>query len=116
MKTLSYLTGNLLFDGNLVFKPDAKLRIKIQDVTVRGDEELVYEKDIPFEAKSLAIFRYLPFELKDFEFDASRRYELTAHVDQQANGQIESGDYATDRGYPVVTAMTEVDMNLVRVP
>jgi len=115
MKTMSYLTGNLLFDGDAHFTSDATIKVVIEDVTVPNDEETVYEKVIDFDAQALSIFRYLPFELKDFEHDPSRCYQLSAYVDVTNNGKIEKGDYASTDIYPVVTAMEEINVQLSRV-
>ncbi len=115
MKTMSYLTGNLLFDGSIQVSKIATIKIIIDDVTITDASEKVYEKAIEFDRDSLPLFKYLPFELKDFEHEPSRRYELSAHMDMNNSGKIESGDYITTQSHPVVTALEDIDVQLSRV-
>lgn len=112
---MSYLTGNILFDGTPKVTDEAVLKVVIEDVTISGNPEVAYSKQLEFDASSIAIFKYMPFELKDFEYDLTRRYELRVHVDMQNNDQISEGDYITDSSQPIVTGMEELDLQLTRV-
>ena len=115
MKTMSYLTGNILFDGSIDIPQTAVIRVIIDDVTIANGSKRAYEKEIDFDAQSLALFKYMPFELKDFEHDPSYQYQLSAHVDVLNTGKIESGDYTTESSYPIVTALEEINLQLSRV-
>ena len=114
MKIMSYLTGNILFDGSIDIPQTAALKIAIEDVTTSNVEK-VYEKAIDFDAQTLSLFKYMPFELKDFEHDPTRSYQLSAHVDKGNTGSVEDGDYVTTDSYPIVTALEEINLQLARV-
>jgi hypothetical protein len=115
MKTASYLTGNILFDGDLKVSDKTTITLAIEDVTTSNKKGKVLEKKLDFDSKTLPIFRYIPFELKEFELEPDRRYSLSAFVDVASNGSVESGDYLTKRSYPVVTGFEEIDLQMERV-
>jgi uncharacterized lipoprotein YbaY len=115
MKTLSYLTGNILFDGSIDIPQTATIKITIDDVTIANSDERAYEKKIEFDAQALSVFKYIPFELKDFEHDPARQYQLSAHVDVASTGTLDEGDYVTNTAYPIVTALEEINLHLTKV-
>lgn len=115
MKTASYLTGNILFDGDIKVSDKTTINISIEDVTISGEKTPLLEKNLVFDPSSLPIFRYLPFELKEFELEQGRSYRLSAHVDVNSTGSIDPGDYLTKRDYPVVTGFEELDLQMERV-
>ena len=45
--------------------------------------------------QTLAIFKYLPFELRNFELNPGR-YTLKVHVDKNGNNKINSEDLVSD--------------------
>jgi hypothetical protein len=113
MKTATYITGNLLFDGDLKIEKNAKIRLTVIDTTMQTDE-VVYRQELPFDASSLAVFKYLPFELRDAELDRSRSYILKAHLDQNGNEQEDVGDYLSTTSHPIVTGLEEFNIQLNR--
>ena len=115
MKTASFLTGNMLFDGDLKVSDKTTITIAIEDITISGGKTEILEKKLSFDPKSLPIFRYLPFELKEFELEQGRSYRLSAFVDVDSTGSVDSGDYQTKRSYPVVTGFEEIDLQMERV-
>lgn len=112
MKTASFLTGNMLFAGDVNVSDKTSITISIEDITVAGVKAKIFEKKVEFDPKSLPIFRYLPFELKEFGLESGRSYKLSAHVDANSSGTVEPGDYLTRKTYPVVTGMEEIDLQM----
>jgi len=109
MKTSSFLTGNLLFDGNINIPHNSTIKISIEDVS---DKQIVLEKDVEFDSESLSVFRYLPFEIKEFETEAGRSCKIQAHVDIGSTGKVKPGDFITKQSCPVITGFEEINLQL----
>jgi len=115
MKTASFLTGNMLFGGDINISDKTSISISVEDITITGSITKIFEQKVEFDSKTLPIFRYLPFELKDFELELGSNYKLSAHVDVNNSGSIEPGDYTTRKTYPVVTGLEQIDLQMERV-
>ena len=115
MKTASFLTGNLLFGGDINVSDKTSILISIEDITVASSATKIFEQKVEFDPKTLPIFRYLPFELKEFELEPGNSYKLTAHVDVNSSGSAELGDYLTKKTYPVVTGLEQIDLQMEKV-
>lgn len=111
MKTISYLIGNLLFDGTFKAEDNASIKIVIEETS---SQNTVYEKAIPFDKSSLPIFKYLPFELKDFEFEPGESFELYAHMDMDNSGSQSKGDFISEK-MPVVTGFEELNLQMAQI-
>lgn len=115
MKTASFLTGNILFDGDVKVSDKTTVTLRIEDITDPDKKITLLEKQLTFDPKTLPVFRYLPFELKEFEVEPENNYRLSAHVDVNSTGSVDPGDYLTKKNYPVVTGFEEIDLQMERV-
>ena len=115
MKTASFLTGNLLFGGDIKVTDKTSITVTIEDVTTAGEKTKTFEQKVEFDPQALPVFRYLPFELRDFELEPGNSYSLSAFVDVDNTGSPEKGDYVTRKTYPVVTGLEQIDLQMENV-
>lgn len=89
-----YLTGNIVFDGDIRVSEDSKLVGVFEDSNKRP----VYTEQIDCSINTLAIFKYMPFEIKtDLDLDGlsfraevrngpvayqSEPYKITSGIEQ----------------------------------
>lgn len=114
MLTTTLVSGHLLFADRVSLPESAKIRLKIVDITDPIEKVLV-EENPAFDARLLSVFKYLPFEVKNFELEKGRSYRLKVHVDLSGKGTLQKGDFVSVGDLNILTGLEEFDVSLTKV-
>jgi hypothetical protein len=109
MSSVNRISGNILFEDSVLLPKDAVIRVILKE-TPTGKR--VAEKSINFDAKSLSIFKYLPFEFREFVL-SDNGFVLSVHIDKNGNGKLESEDLVSD-DLPITTGQEYFDVHIKR--
>ena len=112
MLTTTLVSGNLLFAEKVNLPASAKIRLLLLDITAG---KVALEQELPFDAKLLAIFKYLPFQFKNFELLDGHQYEMKAHVDLLGDKQLKVGDFVSTDKFEIKYGLEEFDIAVTKV-
>lgn len=105
MITTTLVTGTLMFDGTFEVPETAKIFVTLTD----GNNTKCEEKQIEFDHKSLAVFKYLPFELRNFEMPEVSPVRVSASITCETPAK-----YRSREPVEIKTGLEDVLLNMVR--
>lgn len=111
MSVATLVSGTILFEGSESISADANVKVILYDVTEEIPEK-VFEQILECDKDSLLVFKYLPFEIKGFDLDEDRRYNLSVHIGK--HDDIECGDYISTKRCSVKTGLEHFDIPVVK--
>lgn len=103
MITTTLVTGTLMFDGSRKVPQSAKIFVTLSD----GNGTIKEEKQIEFDPDSLTVFKYLPFELRNFELPEITPARVSAFVMWDGEKKCQSKESVEIR-----TGLEEVILNM----
>jgi len=110
MITTTLVTGTLMFEDAAKLPETAKVVIVLEDET----GTTVVKQYEPFDSKSLSVFKYLPFELRNFELPEGKRCRISAFVDTKGTERPQDAAYMSREALPIVSGLEDVVLNLAR--
>lgn len=114
MLTTTLVSGNLLFEDCVLLPDTAKIRLRVVDTTEKP-EKVILEENPAFDARLLSLFKYLPFEIKNFEMEKDRMYKLKVHIDVSGQDQLSKGDFVSIADLEIKTGLEEFHIPLTKV-
>lgn len=111
MITTTLVNGTLMFEEANKIPETAKIVVVLSD----AEDNPILEKDVSFDSKLLSVFKYLPFELRNFELPEGHKCHVRAFVDTTGAGKRENASFVSRESVPIITGLEEVVLNLAKI-